>query len=200
MNNTNDIDNLIHLLSRLPGLGRRSAKRATLHLLKKRTSLMEPLSDALKAAAENVKECAACSNLSLQDPCPICTNIKRDHTMICVVENVDDLWALERTNSFKGIYHVLGGTLSALEGVRPEDLKIASLINRIDRGNNSINEIIMALSATVDGQATAHYVIAQLKDMDIKVTHLSHGVPVGGELDYLDDGTLTMALESRRSY
>lgn len=195
----NDIDTLIHLLSRLPGLGSRSAKRATLHLLKKRTSLMGPLADALKAAAENVRDCASCGNLSLQDPCPICSDIKRDHGVICVVENVDDLWALERTGSFKGIYHVLGGTLSALEGVRPEDLRIADLINRLNR-NPETQEIIMALSATVDGQSTAHYVIAQLKEMNIKITHLSHGVPVGGELDYLDDGTLTMALESRLSY
>ncbi len=195
----NDIDTLIHLLSRLPGLGSRSAKRATLHLLKKRTSLMDPLSEALKSAATNVQECTICGNLSLQDPCPICSDIKRDHSVICVVEDVDDLWALERTNSFKGTYHVLGGTLSALEGVRPEDLRIAELINRLTR-NTDVKEVIMALSATVDGQATAHYVINQLKELDIKTTHLAHGVPVGGELDYLDDGTLTMALESRRAY
>lgn len=195
----NDIDTLIHLLSRLPGLGSRSAKRATLHLLKKRTSLMDPLSDALKNAAANVRECADCGNLSLQDPCPICSDIKRDQGLMCVVENVDDLWALERTGSFKGTYHVLGGTLSALEGIRPEDLRIADLIGRLNRNENT-REVIMALSATVDGQSTAHYVIQQLKNMDIKITHLSHGVPVGGELDYLDDGTLTMALESRLSY
>lgn len=197
--NNNDIDTLIHLLSRLPGLGSRSAKRATLHLLKKRTSLMTPLATAITQAAENVRECATCGNLSLQDPCTICTDIKRDRSLICVVEDVDDLWALERTGSFKGIYHILGGTLSALEGVRPEDLRIAGLINRLHRTDET-REVIMALSATVDGQATAHYVISQLKDMNIKITHLAHGVPVGGELEYLDDGTLTMALQSRRAY
>ncbi len=196
----NDIDTLIHLLAKLPGLGSRSAKRATLHLLKKRTSLMTPLSDALKMAAKNVQECSQCNNLSLQNPCPICCDVKRDQTTICIVENVDDLWALERTGSFKGLYHVIGGTLSALDGVRPEDLAISGLIDRIDQHDNTVQELIMAFSATVDGQATAHYVINQLKERAVKITHLSHGVPVGGELDYLDDGTLTMALQSRRSY
>ncbi len=191
-----DIERLIQLLARLPGLGPRSARRAVLHLLKKRESLMLPLGAALTEAAGSVRRCSTCGNLDSTDPCAICADPRRDPTLICVVEEVDDLWALERSAAFKGRYHVLGGTLSALDGIGPEQLDIAGLVARA--GRPEIGEIILATSATVEGQTTAHYVTDRLAGLAVAVTGLAHGVPVGGELDYLDDGTLTAALRARR--
>ena len=192
----NDIERLINYLSKLPGLGPRSARRAALHLLKRREALMLPLLKALESAAENIQPCATCGNLDTEDPCAICANPKRDGSLICVVEEVADLWALERTHSFKGRYHILGGLLSALDGIGPEDLNLAALISRA--GAPEVQEIIFAMSATVDGQTTAHFVTDRLKDQGVTITRLAHGVPVGGELDYLDDGTLSAALKARR--
>ncbi|MGH1404711.1 MAG: recombination mediator RecR [Alphaproteobacteria bacterium] len=195
--NEGPLDHLIRLLSGLPGLGNRSARRIALHLLGKRGNLMLPLANALLDAAENVKSCSVCGNLDMADPCGICISPKRDETQICVVSQVSDVWAIERTGAFKGRYHVLGGLLSALDGIGPEDLRIDHLILRVSESNGVIREVILALSATVDGQSTAHYISDHLSALDIKVTHLAHGVPVGGELDYLDDGTITTALRSR---
>lgn len=193
----NDVERLTQLLARLPGLGPRSARRAVLHLLKKRESLMQPLGQALDAVAETVKTCATCGNLDTETPCGICRDEERDSATICVLEEVGDLWALERTGSFKGRYHVLGGHLSALDGIGPEDLNIGGLIDRA--GRDEVREIILATNLTVDGQTTAHYIAERLAETDVRVTRLAHGVPVGGELDYLDDGTLTAALRSRQS-
>ncbi len=195
--NEGPLDHLIRLLSGLPGLGNRSARRIALRLLGKRGNLMLPLANALLDAAENVKSCSVCGNLDMADPCGICISPKRDETQICVVSQVSDVWAIERTGAFKGRYHVLGGLLSALDGIGPEDLRIDHLILRVSESNGVIREVILALSATVDGQSTAHYISDHLSALDIKVTHLAHGVPVGGELDYLDDGTITTALRSR---
>ncbi|MGH6912414.1 MAG: recombination mediator RecR [Geminicoccales bacterium] len=192
-----DLERLIQLLARLPGLGPRSARRAALHLLKKRETLMDPLAQALDAVARTVRSCSACGNIDTADPCGICRDEKRDPAVICVLEEVGDLWALERTGSFKGRYHVLGGHLSALDGVGPEDLNIAKLVERAQQ--TGIGEIILATNLTVDGQTTAHYVAERLRAAGVKVTRLAHGVPIGGELDYLDDGTLTAALRARRS-
>jgi len=193
----NPIDLLIQLLARLPGLGPRSARRVALFLIKKRESLLLPLSKALENVAENIQECSVCGNLDTLTPCAVCRDEKRDPTILCVLEEVADLWALERTASFKGRYHVLGGRLSALDGIGPEDLNISSLVERVER--NSISEIILATNLTVDGETTAHYVAERLEPTGVKVTRLAHGVPVGGELDYLDDGTLTAALRARRA-
>lgn len=193
----NDVERLTQLLARLPGLGPRSARRAVLHLLKKRETLMQPLGQALEAVAETVKTCPTCGNLDTDTPCSICRDGERDPATICVLEEVGDLWALERTGSFKGRYHVLGGHLSALDGIGPEDLNIGDLIDRA--GRDEVREIILATNLTVDGQTTAHYIAERLAETDVRVTRLAHGVPVGGELDYLDDGTLTAALRSRQS-
>jgi len=193
---SNDIERLINYLSKLPGLGPRSARRAALYLLKRREALMLPLLKALESAAENIQPCATCGNLDTEDPCVICANLERDGSVICVVEEVADLWALERTHSFGGRYHILGGLLSALDGIGPEDLNLAALISRA--GAPEVQEIILAMSATVDGQTTAHFVTDQLKDQGVTITRLAHGVPIGGELDYLDDGTLSAALKARR--
>lgn len=193
----NDVERLTQLLARLPGLGPRSARRAVLHLLKKRETLMQPLGQALEAVAETVKTCPTCGNLDTDTPCSICRDVERDPAIICVLEEVGDLWALERTGSFKGRYHVLGGHLSALDGIGPEDLNIGGLIDRA--GQDAVREIILATNLTVDGQTTAHYIAERLAETDVRVTRLAHGVPVGGELDYLDDGTLTAALRSRQS-
>jgi recombination protein RecR len=190
------LDQLLNLLARLPGLGPRSARRTVLHLLKRREALMLPLIDALQNAAHNVKGCSVCGNLGGSDPCDVCCDPGRDRSVICVVEDVADLWALERSHAFRGLYHVLGGTLSALEGVRPEDLRIDSLLERIRGGG--VREVILALNATVEGQTTAHYVIERLASTGVAVSKLAHGLPIGGELDYLDDGTLTAALQARR--
>jgi len=194
-----DLERLIQLLARLPGLGPRSARRVALHLLKKRESLMRPLASALAEAAETVKSCAICANLDSQDPCAICCDPKRDPGVICVVAEVGDLWALERSAAFRGRYHVLGGTLSAFDGTGPEDLAIDRLVARAR--DPDVEEVILALNATVEGQTTAHFIADQLAaaKTGVAVTHLAHGVPMGGELDYLDDGTLTAALRARRS-
>ncbi len=192
----NAIDRLVQLFSRLPGLGPRSARRAVLFLIKRRESLMLPLAQGLRDTADAIKICKTCGNVDVNDPCLVCTDLRRDDTIICVVEDVGDLWALERTSSYNGLYHVLGGTLSALDGVGPEDLSISKLITRA--GLDNVAEIILATSATVDGQTTAHYVAERLESCEVKVSRLAHGVPVGGELDYLDDGTLSAALKARR--
>ena len=192
-----DIDTLIQLLAKLPGLGPRSARRAALHLIKRRESLMEPLAKAMTDAAGSIRLCSTCGNIDTADPCAICSDGRRDPGTICVVEEVADLWALERTASFKGRYHVLGGTLSALDGVGPEDLRIGQLVSRARA--EEVTEIILATNATVDGQTTAHYITDQLAGAGVTVSALAHGVPVGGELDYLDDGTLMAALRARRA-
>jgi recombination protein RecR len=192
-----EIDGLIQLLAKLPGLGPRSARRATLHLLKKGPSAMEPLARALTEAARNIKPCGICGNLDTVDPCHICTDPRRDPSILCVVEEVADLWALERA-AYKGCYHILGGVLSALDGVGPDDLNIAGLIDRASRPE--VTEIILAMNATVDGQTTAHYITDRLQSTGVAITRLAHGVPMGGELDYLDDGTLTTALKARRPF
>jgi len=191
-----EIDTLIKLLAKLPGLGPRSARRATLHLLKRREALLVLLADSLTAARDAVRRCGTCGNLDTVDPCGVCTDPRRDPSVICVVEDVADLWALERTGAFGGRYHVLGGTLSALDGVGPDDLQIPRLAARARAAE--VNEVILATSATVDGQTTAHYIADRLADCGVRVTGLAHGVPVGGELDYLDDGTLSAALRARR--
>ncbi len=191
-----EIERLIQLLARLPGLGPRSARRAGLHLIRKKQTLLAPLADAMAEAAEKIVECSTCGNIDVCDPCAICADTRRDDGLICVVEDVADLWALERAGAVKGRYHVLGGVLSALDGVGPEDLNIASLIARAAKPE--VNEIVLAMNATVDGQATAHYIMDRCEDLDLTITRLAHGVPVGGELDYLDEGTLAAAMKSRR--
>ena len=192
-----EIDTLVHLLAKLPALGPRSARRAVLYLLKKKDSTMAPLIAAMQDVYDNVQPCPVCGNMDTQVPCAICADEKRDKTTLCVVQDVSDLWALERSNAFKGVYHVLGGVLSALDGVGPEDLKIASLIGKVQTGG--IQEVLLALPATVDGQTTAHYIAESLEGLPVKISRLSHGIPVGGELDYLDDGTLQTAIKTRRS-
>lgn len=191
----NDIERLIWLLAKLPGLGPRSARRAALHLLKKRDLLLSPLSAALSDAAANICTCSTCGNFDTSDPCVVCRDAKRDGSAICVVEEVADLWAMERAAIFHGRYHVLGGTLSALDGIGPEELNIAKLVARA--GAPEVEEVILATNATVDGQITAHYLNDRLADCSVKVTKLAHGLPIGGELDYLDDGTLSAALKAR---
>jgi recombination protein RecR len=191
-----DIENLIGLLAKLPGLGPRSARRAVLYLFKRRESLGAPLTKALAGALDTVKTCSECGNLDTADPCQLCTDPKRDAGLICVVEDVADLWALERAKVFRGRYHVLGGVLSALDGIGPDDLNIPALVERT--GGDKIREVILATSATVDGQTTAHYLSDLLARAGLEITELAHGVPVGGELDYLDDGTLGAALKDRR--
>ncbi|KLN62420.1 recombinase RecR [Kiloniella spongiae] len=191
-----EIDRLTQLLSRLPGLGPRSARRAVLFLMKKRESLMLPLAKAMTDAAASIVNCPTCGNLDTENPCAICQSPKRDHSKICVVEEVGDLWALERSGAFKGLYHVLGGTLSALDGRGPAQLNVNQLLDRA--GETHVQEIILALSATVDGQTTGHYLTECLTGYEVDVSKLAHGVPVGGSLDYLDDGTLTAALKARR--
>jgi recombination protein RecR len=192
-----EIDNLIQLLARLPGLGPRSARRAALHLIKRREALLEPLARAMGEAAAKVRACSTCGNVDTADPCALCTDPRRDPSVICVVEDVADLWAIERTGTYRGRYHVLGGTLSALDGVGPDDLRIGDLVARAR--DDTVKEVILATSATVDGQTTAHYITDQLAGAGVSISAIAHGVPVGGELDYLDDGTLTAALKARRS-
>ncbi len=196
-----DIERLIHLLARLPGLGPRSARRAVLQMIKRPETLMLPLAAALRQAAENILTCATCGNLDTANPCAICRAPGRNAALICVVEEVADLWAIERSGAFKGLYHVLGGTLSALDGRGPEQLNIGSLIDRVERARGSeapVVEVILALGTTVDGQTTAHYIAERLGDTGVAISRLAQGVPVGGELDYLDDGTLSAALKARR--
>mgnify|MGYP006109973139 FL=1 len=190
-----EIERLIRLLARMPGLGPRSARRATLHLIKKRETLLEPLARALTDAVQNIRTCRVCGNVDTNDPCGICTDPKRDSTLLCVVEDVADLWALNRADIYTGLFHVLGGTLSALDGIGPEDLNISQLLERAQA--DAVTEVILAMNMTVDGQTTAHYISERLASAGLRITQLAHGVPVGGELDYLDDGTLSAALRAR---
>jgi recombination protein RecR len=193
-----EIERLIQLLARLPGLGPRSARRAALHLIKKRDLLMAPLAAALQSAMENIAVCRICGNLDTRNPCAVCSDPRRDPSIIVVVADVADLWALERAHAVDARYHVLGGTLSPLDGVGPEDLSIEALITRAHAPE--VKEVILALNATVDGQTTAHYITDLLAGADVKATGLAHGVPVGGELDYLDEGTLAAAIRSRTPF
>lgn len=190
-----EIERLIQLLAKVPGLGPRSARRAALHLIKKKDQLLSPLALAMGEAVAKVRVCSCCGNVDTSDPCTICTDPRRDPATLIVVEDVSDLWALERAAALNVRYHVLGGTLSPLDGIRPEDLNITSLVSRV--AEDGISEVILAVNATVEGQTTAHYITDQLSGLEVKVTRLAHGVPVGGELDYLDEGTLTAALKSR---
>ena len=192
-----ELARLIQLLARLPGLGPRSARRAVLDLMRRREQLMLPLAEALREAAEKVVACRSCGNLDTTDPCAICADPRREPGTLVVVEDVGDLWAIERSGATRARYHVLGGVLSALDGIGPDDLDIAGLLRRVRDG--AVGEVILALNATVEGQTTAHYVADRLAGLGCRVTRLAHGVPVGGELDYLDDGTLIVALKSRRS-
>lgn len=196
MSSTGDIDALIELMSRLPGLGPRSARRAVLHLIRKRALLLTPLADAMQIVAATARECLNCGNVGTTDICDICTSEKRANGELCVVEDVADLWAMERSGVFKGRYHVLGGTLSALDAVGPQELRIPRLLDRV--AGEHITEVILALNATIDGQTTAHYIADQL-DGHVTLTSLAQGVPIGGELDYLDDGTITAAMQARKS-
>ena len=191
-----EIDALTQALARLPGLGPRSARRAVLHLLKKREAALGPLLRALEAVSSRLATCATCGNVDTSDPCAVCTDARRDPRMLCVVEEVADLWALDRTRLFPGRFHVLGGRLSALEGIRPEDLAIDVLVGRIAAGG--IDEVVLAMNATLEGQTTAHYIADRLERFPVRLTQLAHGLPVGGELDYLDEGTLAQAMRARR--
>jgi recombination protein RecR len=193
-----EIERLIQVLARLPGLGPRSARRAALHLIRKREQLLAPLADAMRTAHERIATCAVCGNVDTRDPCSICVDARRDGSTLVVVESVGDLWALERADATRGRYHVLGGALSPLDGIGPDDLNLASLIARVAAGG--VKEVVLAVNATVDGQTTAHYVTDLLAPHGVKVTRLAHGVPVGGELDYLDDGTLSAAMRQRTQF
>jgi len=191
-----EILKMIELIARLPGLGPRSARRVALHLLKRNDSLLKPLAEALREASEKIVTCQTCGNFDTLQPCATCRAPGRDEGVICVVEDVPDLWAMERSGAFRGRYHVLGGVLSAIDGIGPDDLSIGKLVDRASA--DGVREVILALNATVDGQTTAHYVAEQLESANITVTRLAHGVPVGGELDHLDEGTLAAAMRSRR--
>ncbi|MBX9795612.1 recombination mediator RecR [Sphingomonas sp.] len=191
-----EIEALTQALARLPGLGPRSARRAVLHLLKKRETALEPLLAALAAVADRLTHCSICGNVDTGDPCGVCADPRRDTRALCVVEEVADLWALDRTRLFPGRFHVLGGRLSALDGVRPEDLSIDALVRRIEAGG--VDEVVLAMNATLEGQTTAHYIADRIARFPVRVTQLAHGLPVGGELDYLDEGTLAQALRARR--
>ncbi|HZU51216.1 MAG TPA: recombination mediator RecR [Sphingomicrobium sp.] len=193
---SHEIEALSQALARLPGLGPRSARRAVLHLMKRRETALQPLLVALQDVAEKLSTCSLCGNVDTCDPCTICRDPRRDDKSVCVVEEVADLWALDRSRLFPGRYHVLGGRLSALEGVRPEDLSIDQLIGRVAKGG--IDEIVLAMNATLEGQTTAHYLAERLEGYPIRLSQLAHGLPVGGELDYLDEGTLAQALRARR--
>lgn len=191
-----EIETLTQALSRLPGLGPRSARRAVLHLMKKRETALLPLLRALETVSERLSTCGICGNVDTSDPCGICADPRRDSRALCVVEDVPDLWALERSRLFPGRFHVLGGRLSALEGIRPEDLSIDKLLRRVEAGG--IDEVVLAMNATLEGQTTAHYIAERLERFPVRLTQLAHGLPVGGELDYLDEGTLAQALRARR--
>lgn len=193
--NEGPLFNLIKVVSSLPGLGQRSARRMVLYMLTRREKVMRPLVHALERAAEEVRECSQCGNLDMCDPCTICQDTRRSDAQICIIAQISDLWAIERTSVYQGRYHVLGGLLSALDGIGPEQLRIDKLLQRIESGE--VSEVILALSATVDGQSTAHFIADQLQGTGVKISRLAHGLPVGGELDYLDDGTITTALRSR---
>lgn len=192
---TSAIDNLVALLSRMPGVGQRSARRMALHLIRQREGLMLPLADALRNTAESIHTCSQCGNLDTSDPCHICTDHRRDPHTLCVVEDLADLWAMERGHVYRGYYHVLGGTLSAIDGRSPASLNIDRLVQRA--ANDSIQEVIIATNATVEGQTTAHYITERLHTTNVRVSRLAHGIPMGGELDYLDEGTLGAALNAR---
>ena len=194
-----EIERLIQLLARVPGLGPRSARRAALQLIKKRDQLMQPLADAMAEAAASVTQCGTCGNVDTTDPCTICADPRRDRSTIIVVEEVGDLWALERAGANNALYHVLGGTLSPLDGIGPDDLNLRTLVERV-RGSDEVREVILAVNATVEGQTTAHFITDQLGDTRARITRLAHGVPVGGELDYLDEGTLSAALRARTAF
>ena len=196
--NNSEIDNLISLLARLPGVGPRSARRMALNFLKKPESLMKPLAESLIATANSIVNCKVCGNLDTEEICSVCNDKRRDVSVIVVVEEIADLWALERASVHNGMYHVLGGTLSAIDGIGPEDLGINSLVERAK--NPEVSEIVLAMNATIDGQTTAYFITDQLNDCNVKVSRLAHGVPVGGELDYMDDGTLQTALKSRQPF
>jgi recombination protein RecR len=191
-----EIEALSQALARLPGLGPRSARRAVLHLMKRRETALQPLLAALQSVADKLSTCSVCGNLDTSDPCTICRDLRRDEKSLCVVEEVADLWALDRSRLFPGRYHVLGGRLSALEGVRPQDLSVDQLVRRVSAGG--IDEVVLAMNATLEGQTTAHYLVERLEGFPIRISQLAHGLPVGGELDYLDEGTLTQALRARR--
>jgi len=191
-----EIEGLVQALARLPGLGPRSARRAALHLLKKREAALVPLLRALGEVADRLATCHVCGNVDTSDPCAICTDSRRDARMLCVVEDVADLWALDRSRLFPGRFHVLGGRLSALEGIRPEDLTIDMLLRRL--GEGGIDEVVLAMNATLEGQTTAHYLAERIEAFPVRLTQLAHGLPVGGELDYMDEGTLAQALRARR--
>ena len=193
-----EIERLIQLLAKLPGLGPRSARRAALHLIRKREELLGPLANAMQVAKDRILTCTACGNVDTRDPCTVCADPRRDPAMLVVVETVADLWALERAAALRARYHVLGGTLSPLDGVGPKDINLDSLVSRVSEGE--IREIILAVNATVDGQTTAHYITDILSHLDVKITRLAHGVPVGGELDYLDEGTLSAAIRQRTDF
>ena len=193
-----EIERLIQLLARLPGLGTRSARRAALHLIRKREQLLAPLAEAMKIAEERIRTCSTCGNVDTRDPCTLCADPRRDAATLVVVETVGDLWALERANATRGLYHVLGGVLSPLDGVGPEDLTLDGLVARVAAGG--VAEVVLAVNATVDGQTTAHYITDLLAPYSVKITRLAHGVPVGGELDYLDDGTLSAAMRQRTAF
>lgn len=196
MSSTKDIDALIDQMAKLPGLGPRSARRAVLHLIRKRALLLNPLADTLRIVADTARECLNCGNVGTADVCDICTSEKRANGELCVVEDVADLWAMERSGVFKGRYHVLGGTLSALDAIGPQELRIPRLLDRVT--SEAVSEVILALNATIDGQTTAHYIADQLEGT-VRLTSLAQGVPIGGELDYLDDGTITAAMRARKS-
>src|SRR5271163_1752702 len=193
-----EIERLVQLLARLPGLGPRSARRVALHLIRKRETLLAPLAEAMRVAQERIVTCSVCGNVDTRDPCTICADERRDLTALVVVESVGDLWALERASATRGRYHVLGGALSPLDGVGPDDLNLASLVARVASGG--VKEVVLAVNATVDGQTTAHYVTDLLSPYTVDLTRLAHGVPVGGELDYLDDGTLAAAMRQRTAF
>lgn len=192
-----EIEKLIKLVAKLPSLGTRSARRIVLQLIKKKEGLFVPLIESMQEVAEHIKICEICGNFDTTSPCSICSSHNRDDSILCVVQDVADLWAMERVSFFKGKYHVLGGILSALDGIVPEDLNIEPLISRIASGN--VKEVILALPATVDGQITAHYLVSRLKEFDVKVTTLAQGIPMGAELDYMDEGTIQLALNSRKT-
>ena len=193
-----EIDALIDLMARLPGLGPRSARRAVLHMIKKRGQMLDPLAEALVTVAATARECLTCGNISGSETCAVCAAPDRATGEICIVEDVADLWAMERVAAFRGRYHVLGGVLSALDGVGPDQLRIPRLVKRVE--SEGITEVILALNATIDGQTTAHYIAEQLEPMDVRLTSLAQGVPIGGELDYLDDGTISQALKARKAF
>lgn len=194
----NDIEKLIYLLSKLPGLGKRSARRAVLHMVNNKDALMIPLAETIESASKSIKICDECGNIDSINPCNICIDPKRSEEQICVIEEVSDLWAIERSNMFRGTYHVLGGTLSAIDGRGPDDLNIEKLLQKAT--NENLREIIMATNATVEGQTTAHYLTERLKHLNLEISQIAHGIPIGGELEYLDDGTLATALKARRAF